>query len=253
MTVFKGHTLIASPCCGAIYKTKASAPTHFSARGYWTDGAEEDGLAPTDGGLRVCQCGTAFLMRDATSLGLAADPEIPFPTKPSDDQLPEIIKSASSPSLEVTARRNYWRHLNDGYRREYRALREKEDAISRAYWYRDYYASLPILRRLVCKLLSIKPKWDFPQPSRPFNVPPYQPSLGQLENMTQLLGLILARAEAPLKIDWLEIAELHRELSEFDAAGAALRECTADYQRGTKTVIGHQVELGSAAPIRYRL
>ena len=226
---------------------------HFSATGYWTDGAEEDGLVSTDGGLRVCQCGTAFLMRDTTSLKLDASPDISFPTKPSDAHLPEIIANASSPRLEVTARRNYWRHLNDGYRVEYRALRKKEDAITRAYWYQDYYASLPILRRLVWKLFNIEPKWDFPQPSRPFNVPQYQPSPAQIDNMTHLLGLILAGAEAPFKINWLEVAELHRELSEFDAAGAALSECTADYQRVTKTVIGNQVENRSTGPVRFRM
>jgi len=226
---------------------------HFSATGYWTDGAEEDGLVSTDGGLRVCQCGTAFLMRDATSLELDASPEIPFPTKPSDDQLPEIIANASSPRLEATARRNYWRHLNDGYRVEYRAFREKEDAITTAHWCRDYYASLPLLRRLVCKLLNIKPKWDFPKPERPFNVPPYQPTNEQAENMARLLALILNEADHSGKADQIEVAELYRELGQFEAAAEALRSCKTDHDQVTRQVMGEHIGRRCAAPIRYRM
>ena len=136
MTRISGHTSITSPCCRSLYKVVEYASMNFSVYAYWTDGAKDGGLMPNDGGLRVCRCGTAFLLRDAIRLEIEASPDTPFPPKPADADLAAVINSASSPRLEATARRNYWRYLNDGYRVHYRAHREKEKAD--ANWRDDY-------------------------------------------------------------------------------------------------------------------
>jgi hypothetical protein len=253
MTRISGHSLIASPCCGSIYKTVAYASLNMSAMGYWTDGAQEYGLAPTDGGLRICKCGAGYLLMDAVHLDIEAGSEIEFADSPKDAQLPAIIESASSPYLEVTARRNYWRYLNDEYRAHYRAHRESEDAIAHEQWRRDYYASLPLVERAIRKLLRSEPKFDFPRAVRPFTVPPFIPNTEQVENMNKLLALILAGGDAPFQVNSLEIAELHRELGQFDLAAQALSEYTEDYQTVLKHMIGEQVAQACAAPVRFRM
>ena len=81
MTRISGHTLITSPCCKSPYKVVEYASMNFSAYAYWTDGAKDGGLMPNDGGLRVCRCGTAFLLRDAIRLEIEASPDTLFPPK----------------------------------------------------------------------------------------------------------------------------------------------------------------------------
>jgi hypothetical protein len=253
MTRISGHTSIASPCCKSLYKVLDYASMNFSVYAYWTDGAKDGALMPNDGGLRVCRCGTAFLLRDAIHLELEVSPGTLFPPKPADADLPSVIQAAASPQVEATARRNYWRHLNDCYRVLYREHREKEEAKTDAQWRHDYYACLPFLPRVIHKLLRSKPPWDFPKPKRPFTVPPYKPTTEQTENIERLLALILNEAEQSGRADRLEIAELYRELGQFEAAADALSSCNEDHQQVTKRVISEQIELRSAAPIRYRI
>ena len=253
MTRISGHTAISSPCCNSPYKVVEYASMNFSAYAYWTDGAKDGGLMPNDGGLRVCRCGTAFLLRDAIRLEIEASPDTLFPPKPAAADLAAVINFASSPRLEATARRNYWRYLNDGYRVHYRAHREKEEAKTDAQWRRDFFACLPFLPRVIHKLLRSKPPWDYPKPERPFTVPPYKPTTEQTQNMARLLALILNETDQSSKADQLEVAELHRELAQFEAAADALSSCNEDHQQVTKRVISEQIELLSAAPIRYQM
>jgi hypothetical protein len=252
MTRINGHTSIASSCCKSIYKTVDYASMNFSVYAYWTDGAKDGGLMPNDGGLRVCRCGTAFLLRDAIRLEIEASPDTPFPPKPADADLLSVIQAAPSPQVEATARRNYWRHLNDCYRVLYREHREKEEAKSDAQWRHDYYASLPFLQSAASKLLRRKPRWDFPKPKRLFTVPPYTPTTEQKENMARLLTLILNEADQSGTVDQLEVAELYRELGQFEAAAEALSKCNEDHAQVTRQVMSEQIELRATAPIRYR-
>ena len=252
MTRISGHTTIDSPCCKSLYKVVEYASMNFSVYAYWTDGAKDGALMPNDGGLRVCRCGAAFLLRDAMRLEIEASPDTLFPRKPAAADLPSVIRNAASPQVEATARRNYWRHLNDAYRVHYRAHREKEKAKADAQWRDDYFACLPFPHRVIHKLLRSKPPWDYPKPERPFTVPPYKPTPEQMENMARLLALVLNEADQTGKADKIEISELYRELGQFEAAAEALSSCNEDHQEVTKKVIGEQIELRSAAPIRYR-
>ena len=252
MTRISGHTTIASPCCKSLYKVVEYASMNFSVYAYWTDGAKDGALMPNDGGLRVCRCGTAFLLRDAIRLDIEASGDTSFPPKPADTDLPSVIYAATSPQIEATARRNYWRYLNDGYRHQYSAHREKENAKADAQWRDDYYASLPFFQRAASKLLRSKPPWDYPKPERPFTVPPYKPTTEQTQNMARLLALILNEADQSGKADQLEVAELYRELGQFEAAEEVLSSCNEDHAQVTRQVMSEQIELRSTAPIRYR-
>jgi hypothetical protein len=71
--------------------------------------------------------------------------------------------------------------------------------------------------------------------------------------MRKLLALILAGGNAPFKANGLEIAELHRQLGEFEAAAQTLRDYKEDYQTVMKQMIGEQVAKGCAAPVRFRM
>jgi hypothetical protein len=73
-----------------------------------------------------------------------------------------------------------------------------------------------------------------------------------MQNMARLLALVLNETDQSSKADQLEVAELHRELGQFEAAADALSSCNEDHQQVTKRVISEQIELRSAAPIRYR-
>jgi hypothetical protein len=226
---------------------------NFMASGYWTDGAKEHSLMSTDGGLRLCQCGTAFLLRDTISLEIDAGDDIQPTSHVEAAQLPQIIANTKSPRVEVTARRNFWRDLNDEYRVTYRAYRENEEALEQAQWYDDYYASLPAWQRPIRRLVKSKPPNNFPRTRRPFSAPPYTPTSEQLDNMAQLLTLILADTEAPLTIDWLEVAELYREQGLFGEAKDALDRCPEDQQRVTKGVIAGLLDDRSIGPVRFRM
>jgi hypothetical protein len=253
MTRISGHTIMVSPCCKSIYKIVDYASMNFSVYAYWTDGAKDGALMPNDGGLRVCRCGIAFLLRDVIRLEVEASPDTPFPPKPAAADLPSVIQANSSPQVEATARRNYWRYLNDGYRVLYREHREKEEVKADAQWRHDYYASLPFFQRAASKLLLRKPKWDFPKPERPFTVPQYKPTAEQTENMQRLLALILNEAEQSCKSDQLEAAELYRELGQFEAAAEALIMCNEDHEQVARQVMSEHIGRRCAAPIRYRI
>lgn len=253
MTRLVGRTIIASPCCKALYGTPKYASMNFMAYGYWTDGDKEHSLMPTDGGLRMCQCGTAFLLRDTISLDIDAGDDIPPTSYVESAQLPQIIAATKSPRVEVTARRNYWRDLNDEYRVTYRAYRENEEALEQAQWFEDYYTSLPAWQRPIRRLLKSKPPNNFPRTQRPFSAPPYTPTSEQLDNMTRLLTLILAGSAAEDWVDWLEVAELYREQGMFDEAREILSRCKDDQQEVTWGVISRLVDARSIGLVRFRV
>jgi hypothetical protein len=200
----------------------------------------------------MCRCGTAFLLMDAVKLDIEAGLEITEAEDVNPKDLQRVISNASSPRLEVMARRNYWRHLNDAYRVEYREHQEKKIAFERKLLRRASYGSLLILQRVVRILRRSEPQWITAKLKRPFTFPPYSPTTEQIDNMKQLLTLIQSGAEEPFEADGTEIVELYRELGQFEQAKDALGLCTEDYQATTKKVIAEQIDQQSNAPIRYR-
>jgi hypothetical protein len=190
---------------------------------------------------------------DAVKLDIEAGLEITEAEDVNPKDLPRVISNASSPRLEVMARRNYWRHLNDAYRVEYREHQEKKIAIERKLWRRVSYGSLLTLQRAARILRRSEPHWITAKLERPFTVPPYSPTTEQIDNMKQLLALIQSGAEEPFEADGTEIVELHRELGQFEEAKEALGLCTEDYQATRKMVIVEQIEQRVSAPMRYRI
>jgi hypothetical protein len=253
MTIVSGHAIIASPCCGTSYRIPQYSSINLMAFGYWTDGEMDDAVSSADGGLRKCQCGSYYLLRNAVSIDFPDASGIPNAqwVKPAD--LPEAIRTASSALVEMVARRDYWRHLNDEYRTLYRAHRDGEEAESDTRWLEEWRATLTPLQRLIQRLKKTQPPPPPASFTRPFTTPPYTPTTEQLGNMKRLLTLILAESAGRTWVDWLEVAELYREQGSFQEARDSLSRYNDDHTSVTAKVLAEQIWLRSGAPIRYRL
>lgn len=256
MTRITGFTLIASPCCRTLYKTPQYGSINLSAMGYWTDGHKEYGLMPSGGGLRKCKCGQFYLLREATSLNIEAGPETPHTQFVDAADLADATQS-TSPTVELVARREYWKHLNDPYRELYRAHRQAEDQAAQEKWDADWHAAnpdrRPVLRKFLDRVLRKKPACPPPLDTRPFSAPLYQPSALQIQNMERLLELILEKTYEPYGPDMLEVAELYRELGRFAEATDALKQCPTDDIGVPEQLMGRLIGEGQSAPIRYRM
>ena len=224
--------------------------------GYWTDGAKEHGLMPSGGGLRKCKCGQFYLLREAIKLGLDAEANTPHTEFVDAADLADATQS-TSPTVELAARREYWKQLNDPYRVLYRAHRQAEDQATQEKWDADWHAANPdkrtVLRKFMDRVLRKKPAAPPPMDTRPLSVPPYQLSELQIRNMERLLELILEKLHEPYGPDMLEVAELYRELGRFEEAADALKQCPADDIGVPEKLMERLISECQRAPIRYRM
>lgn len=135
-----------------------------------------------------------------------------------DSALAGIIDPQSpNVQVQIVVRRRYWRLLNDPYRDEYRAF-TKRIAGTRKTWWQSLLHSV---------------KRTEPDPTPPPLPPPFIPTEEQRENMLGLLQLIKSQARP----DWLEAAELHRELDEPNDALACLDRAEAQTQGFQRALI----------------
>ena len=221
MTSISGYRVMATPCCGARFVAPRYASINYSAHEYWTDGQCVQSLAPTDGGLRQCECEAYFLLRSAKEVTKVSTEEKQA-TQPArqvaDDTLASLLTLPLSEDVEIVARRRYWRYLNDPYREIYRAHRKSvDDAVREA-----NMGATTFWSTLSNKLPGTRPPTPAAvvQPSKVFTVPPNTPTAAQQENMQALLRLLLKS----VKPDPVEIAELYRELGDYDAALKAIEK-----------------------------
>ena len=226
---------------------------NLSAYAYWTDGEKESGLYPVGNGLRKCQCGTYYLLRDTVSVDVPDASSVPNAQWVNPADLPEAIRTASSAMVELAARRDYWRHLNDEYRTMYRAHRDAEEADADTRWLEEWRSTLTPWKRLIQRLKKTQPPPPLGSFYRPFTIPPYTPSTEQLDNMKRLLNLILASSLRDSWTDWLEVAELCREQGQFEEAKYALGRHIDDHTFVKKKLLAEQIDERVQAPIRYRL
>jgi tetratricopeptide (TPR) repeat protein len=224
--------------------------------GYWTDGHKEFGLMPSGGGLRKCKCGQFYLLREAIKLELDAEADTPQTEFVDAADLADATQS-TSPTVELVARREYWKHLNDPYRELYRAHRQAEDQAAQEKWDADWHAAnpdrRPVLRKFLDRMLRKKPASPPPIGKRPFSAPPHKPSELQVQNMERLLELILEKTHEPYGPDMLEVAELYRELGRFEEALDALKQCPTDDIGVPEKLMERLINEGQQAPIRYRI
>ncbi len=139
----------------------------------------------------------------------------PSPEHVDNSELAALI-SGGLPDLEVeeVVRRLYWRYLNAPIREIYRKFRESNKDVDAA--------------------------------GNSSTFPDFDPTPEQTENMLRLIELIKASG-AP---DWLELAELYRELGDMDAASHAL-SCITGEKKTLHDMTEKLIALNARCPVRF--
>ena len=236
MTTIRGFNLIATKCCGAVYSTARYTSVNFSAMEYWTDGARVHSLMPTDGGLRRCRCGAYFLLKNTFNVGFEQERKTPISESVKDEELAIVLLSQLAPDVESVVRRRYWRLLNDPYRELYRVHRDTENIKFKK---KDsFFSRLQMIFTRVEEVAAVTT----------FSVPEFEPSDVLVKNHQCLLTLI----ESDCEKDYLEIAEINRELSEFTGAHEALAKNT-DHEDALCRAVTGLIDAQINAPCRYHV
>lgn len=236
MTSIRGFNLIATKCCGAVYSTARYASVNFSAMEYWTDGARVHSLMPTDGGLRRCRCGTYFLLKNTFSVGVEQERKTPISQSVKDEELAIALLEQLAPDVESVVRRRYWRLLNDPYRELYRVHRDRENIKFKKK--NSFFSRLQMIFARVEELAA----------ETTFSVPEFAPSDVLIRNLQCLLKLNESEGEK----NYFEIAEINRELSEFDKAREALA-MEHDVRDALCRTLSGLIDAQINAPCRYRM
>ena len=205
---------------------------------------------PSGGGLRKCKCGEFYLLADALALGLAADSDTPPAQFILAADLPDAAQSRNK-SIELAARREYWRYLNHSYRDLYRAHGEEEDNASQAQWHAANPDTRSWSRKLIDRISFTKPTAPPQMSHKPFSAPHYEPTQLQRKNIARLLDLLLEGGNQKFDADPLEVAELHRQLDQSNEAMNVLQACTEE--AATFKVERQMLDAGITAPVRYRV
>ncbi len=202
---------------------------------------------PNDQGLRRCRCGNVYLLQELHRISQVEHSDAPHTERVPAPMLPQAIAQARTPAIELAARLEYWHHLNHDYRERYRAHREAEESATQQAW----QAVQPDTRRWWQRWhKAATPPYQRPA-NAPFTVPPFRPTPEQRDNMTALLPLL--QTPSTSRIDHLLVAELHRELGEFDLAAQTLQAIDPAEQDFTSQLLAKLIQEHETAPMRYRL
>ncbi len=245
MTRISGYYIKAVPCCGARYRTPRYSSMNFSDWEYWTDGYRDGALMPPGYGLRHCKCGNFFLLSEMIELDQVEETDMPSPEQVQAKDLPIAIAHARTSAIELAARLEYWEHLNHSYRERYRAHRNAEEAATKAAW----EAANPDTRTWWQRFRKVPPPQYKRPTGSPFTYPPFEPTQEQRENMLALLPLL--QKQDPL--DHEAMAELHRELGQYEEAERELQQLTEDNQSNATRVIAQMVKERKPEPMRFRM
>lgn len=246
MTSIAGYDLSITPCCGTTYRTPRYRSINFSAWEYWTDGHREGSLFDNDYGLRQCRCGNFYLMNELTSIGQVEESEVPYTERVAKEDLPKAIAQARTPRIELAARLLHWQALNQPYRERYRSHRDAEEAATQAAW----EAANPDTRTWWQRIRKV-PAQQYARPAgSPFTCPPYELSDEQRDNLTALLRL---NDSGDIALDPETLAELHRELGQFEQAAEALSRVPEKDRDVTTDLLEKLVKNRETAPMRYRV
>lgn len=246
MTSIAGYSLNITPCCGTTYSTPRYRSINFTAWEYWTDGYREGALFSNDQGLRQCKCGNFYLLSELASIGQVEESDVPHTVRVTTADLPKAIAQARTPQIELAARLLHWQALNQPYRERYRAHRDAEEAAIRAAW----EAANPDTRTWWQRFRRV-PSSKYVRPANsPITYPPYVLSDEQRDNLFALLRL---NDSGNIELDLETLAELHRELGQFEQSADALRQIPDKDRDVTTDLLEKLIRDKEVAPIRYRI
>ena len=221
MTRIAGNAIIAPPCCQTSLTTLRYASMNFSAFEHWTDGRAVGGLMTQDGGLCKCTCGRYFLLSQTEEIGFLPNRKSrPPPNWDKVSLLTRVMGKAQAerqralemydtrPEAEIAAEEAVLPPAAI-------AVHDPElpEVIAQA---QSDRAMLVVARRRYWRYLNddFREAYRERKEANAAGPAPYRPTSLQRENMQQLI-LMLQDKPSP---DWLEVAELHRELGKPDNA-----------------------------------
>jgi hypothetical protein len=255
MTRIAGTNLIKAPCCGAFFSTVAFASINFMASEHWTDGATENSLSQSDGGLRLCTCGGYFLSGYAERVG--------FIPKNNVKQLEQSAYSISKIFgkigklliAENKAKPQTIRKLPSQWAANETVTPPKAQsvtgsAIAELLDSKPQDKNLLIqARRLYWRHLNDQFRYEYRayRDIHKDSFPAYVPNAAQMENMEQLATLLEDHDMA----DELELGELYRELGQPLKARAKLAKVGEDDRKLCDLQLS-LLEMGYQGPIRFK-
>jgi hypothetical protein len=255
MTRISGINIIKVPCCGAFYSTTAFASINFMASEHWTDGATENSLSQSDGGLRRCSCGGYFLSGYAERVGF-----IPKNNgqqqEQSDYSIAKIFgKIGKLLIAEDKAKPQTIRKPPSHWAANETDLPPKAQSVTGA-TIAELLDSKPQDKNLLIQARRLY--WrhlnnQFRDEYRTYrnihkdSFPAYAPSMAQMDNMEQLAALL----EDHDMVDELELGELYREMWQPLKARAKLAKVDEDDRKLCDMQLT-LLEQGYAGPARFR-
>jgi hypothetical protein len=255
MTRIAGTNIIKAPCCGALYTTTAFASINFMASEHWTDGATENSLSQSDGGLRSCTCGGYFLSGYAERVGF-----VPKNSRQQQEQSEYSIakifgKIGKLLIADDKAKPQTIRKLPTQWAANETVIPPKAQsvtgaAIAKLLDSKPQDKNLQIqARRLYWRYLNDQFRDEY-RAYRDINkdsFPAYAPSAAQMDNMEHLAALL----EDHDMVDELELGELYREMSQPLKARAKLAKVGEDDQKLCAMQLS-LLEMGYQGPIRFK-
>jgi hypothetical protein len=255
MTRIAGTSIIKAPCCGALYSTTAFASINFTASEHWTDGATENSLSQSDGGLRQCTCGGYFLSGYAERVGF-----IPKNTGKQQEQSEYSIskifgKIGKLFIAEDKAKPQTIHKLPSQWAANETVIPPKAQsvtgsAIAELLDSKPQDKNLMIqARRLYWRHLNDQFRYEYRayRDIHKDNFPAYAPSAAQMGNMEHLAAMLEDHDMA----DELELAELYREMGQPLKSRAKLAKVGED-DRKLCNIQLTLLEQGYAGPARFR-
>lgn len=255
MTRIAGTNIIKAPCCGALYSTTAFASINFMASEHWTDGATENSLSQSDGGLRRCACGGYFLSGFAERVGFIpkiADQQ----QEQSEHSITKIFgKIGKLLIAEDKAKLQTIRKLPSQWAANETVIPPKAQSVTGA-TIAELLDSKPgdknlliQARRLYWRHLNnqFRDEYRAHREIHKVSFPAYAPSAAQMDNMGHLAALL----EDHDMVDELELGELYREMGQPVKARAKLAKVGEDDLKLCDMQLS-LLEMGYSGPARFK-
>lgn len=255
MTRIAGTNIIKAPCCGTLYSTTAFASINFMASEHWTDGATENSLSQSDGGLRRCICGSYFLAGYAERVGFIPK-NSDQPQEQSAYSISKIFgKIGKLLIAEDKTKPHTVRKLPSQWAANETVIPPKAQSVTGSAIV-ELFDSKPQdknlliqARRLYWRHLNdqFRDEYRAQREIHKDSFPLYAPSTAQMDNMEQLAELL----EDHDMVDELELGELYREIGQPLKARAKLAKVDEDDRKLCELHLS-LIEMGYSGPARFK-
>jgi len=239
MTRITGKNVLRTPCCGTFVSAASYGSVNLMAHEHWTDGRKVGGLMPGDGGLRVCSCGSYYLLGDCKLVMKITDPKPVAPPGWEKTKNNWWTRLLGQPTLAEIITKYDIRPL-DQIKAEQLQVPDST-LVNDSELHRIVNAPnlgkqlLIVARRGLWRYLN-DPFRDIYREHKKLHAetfPDYRPNAEQIANMYFLAELLQATYSSP----WIEVAELFREAGDFNASIGALKLHTGTKDNFYKSVL----------------